>query len=739
MSGLAGLLLANALVAGLIAVGAWAASRHLSRQTLVHALWVVALVKLVTPPIVPLPMLPAWTLPSLGLADGPAIVVIEAGADHKPLAANRSVLPGPPPLSGEIPLTRSVPAPQLESTQGGALHRDRPAMPVGAPAEMGWPQATVLAWLALIAGALAVATLAGHRILRFRRLLRHAAPAPAPLRDRVSQLAARVGLRRAPEVRLLPARVPPMLWPSRSGPLLLMPEGLLPKLTSEERDTLLVHELAHVRRRDHWVRLLELAVTVVFWWYPVTWWVRRALRRAEERCCDEWVLRLMPTSAQAYAEGLLKSLDHVAGEPDPLPVGASGAGPVHDLETRLKEILMMTRPTPHLGAPARVALSVVAVLGLAVFPTRAQSPTPGAEDEVTPAAAPTPAVAPVPAPRPVVSPTPRIVSPVVSPAPMPESVPAPRPVLAQAPSQPDDGSLREIEEQHRSLAREQAELHQKELQLTQERMARQSQADQEHMRAEVERLRAAGDGDRARLVEEHAKTVAERAKVRQRELELEQRRVATQSGRDSELQLASEKLRALEQEGRHAEAHSVQEELVRLQHEYTREQFEVEKERFALQREAMEVDYRAQLAEMELARAMAERDHEAMEADVERATRRQAWERALQERELAAREAEQSLRAIELAFAQRDAAGEHAEAEALRAEAEEARQHVGSLHRGIQEEHLLRSTSDLELQMESQLEALRHIQEEGAANAAGVQKEIRRLEAGLEAMRAAAK
>ena len=163
-----------------------------------------------------------------------------------------------------------------------------------------------------------------------------------------------------------------------------MPEGLLPKLTSEERDTLLVHELAHVRRRDHWVRLLELAVTVVFWWYPVTWWVRRALRRAEERCCDEWVLRLMPTSAQAYAEGLLKSLDHVAGEPDPLPVGASGAGPVRDLETRLKEILMMTCPTPQLGTPARVVLSVVAVLGLAVFPTQAQSPARGEEEEAPP-------------------------------------------------------------------------------------------------------------------------------------------------------------------------------------------------------------------------------------------------------------------------------------------------------------------------------------------------------------------
>ncbi len=67
-----------------------------------------------------------------------------------------------------------------------------------------------------------------------------------------------------------------------------------------------------MRRRDHWVRLVEIAATALFWWYPVTWWARRALRRAEERCCDEWVLRLLPRSAEAYANGLLKSLTFVA-------------------------------------------------------------------------------------------------------------------------------------------------------------------------------------------------------------------------------------------------------------------------------------------------------------------------------------------------------------------------------------------------------------------------------------------
>ena len=57
------------------------------------------------------------------------------------------------------------------------------------------------------------------------------------------------------------------------------------------------------------------------------------------------------------------------------------------------------------------------------------------------------------------------------------------------------------------------------------------------------------------------------------------------------------------------------------------------------------------------------------------------------------------------------------------------------MRRGIHEDHLLRATAELELQIESQLDALRHIQEEGASDGPEVQKEIRRLEAALAALR----
>ena len=55
-----------------------------------------------------------------------------------------------------------------------------------------------------------------------------------------------------------------------------------------EQDAVLAHELAHLKRRDHWVRRLEAIVLGLYWWYPGAWWARRQLERAEEECCDAW-------------------------------------------------------------------------------------------------------------------------------------------------------------------------------------------------------------------------------------------------------------------------------------------------------------------------------------------------------------------------------------------------------------------------------------------------------------------
>jgi hypothetical protein len=171
-----------------------------------------------------------------------------------------------------------------------------------------------------------------------------------------------LGLAIVPRVWLVPGAVSPMIWPIGFRPRLLVPRGLLDHLTPEQRDTLFAHELAHLLRRDHWVRGLELIVTGMYWWHPVVWWGRQAVREAEEECCDAWVKWLLPASSRAYASALVEALDFLAGaRPAMLPPAACGLGQFHTLKRRLTMILTGTTPR------ALSRLGFLAVLGLGLL------------------------------------------------------------------------------------------------------------------------------------------------------------------------------------------------------------------------------------------------------------------------------------------------------------------------------------------------------------------------------------
>jgi beta-lactamase regulating signal transducer with metallopeptidase domain len=213
------------------------------------------------------------------------------------------------------------------------------------------------------------------RVRRFHRLLRFAEPAPAWLRDEVVELASRLGSDRPPSVWLVPGRLSPMLWAMSGTPRLLLPAELLATLTAEQRATLLLHELAHYRRGDHWVRLLEMLTTGLYWWNPVVWWARAELREAEEQCCDAWVVWALPGAGRTYATALLECLDFLSDSRSPLPVGASGIGRLADLKRRLTMILSGKTPRRLTWA------GCLAVLGLGLFflpmwPSFAQQPDP---------------------------------------------------------------------------------------------------------------------------------------------------------------------------------------------------------------------------------------------------------------------------------------------------------------------------------------------------------------------------
>ena len=95
----------------------------------------------------------------------------------------------------------------------------------------------------------------------------------------------------AVEVRSSPGLLEPGvvgLW----RPVLLVPEGIGDRLTPAQLETVVAHEVCHVRRRDNLLAAIQMVVEAVFWFHPMVWWIGARLMEERERACDEEVLSL---------------------------------------------------------------------------------------------------------------------------------------------------------------------------------------------------------------------------------------------------------------------------------------------------------------------------------------------------------------------------------------------------------------------------------------------------------------
>jgi len=174
-----------------------------------------------------------------------------------------------------------------------------------------------------------------RELLRARAVERHvgrAAQAEVELERHVRRLAGRLGLA-APRVRVSSEVSGPFLWSLRRPVLVLPASDSLPA------PTVLAHELAHLRRRDHWTAWLELLVQGLHFWNPLFWLARRQLHRAAELACDRWVVERFPAERLAFAEALVDTAERASlGGFVPRAARAIGMDR-RDFEERLVRIL----------------------------------------------------------------------------------------------------------------------------------------------------------------------------------------------------------------------------------------------------------------------------------------------------------------------------------------------------------------------------------------------------------------
>lgn len=88
-------------------------------------------------------------------------------------------------------------------------------------------------------------------------------------------------------------------------PTVLLPSRMAWRLEESEIEDIVVHELAHLARRDDWAHLAERVLASLLWFHPLVRWVMRRIEAERELCCDDWVVR-SGAQARSYAASLVK-------------------------------------------------------------------------------------------------------------------------------------------------------------------------------------------------------------------------------------------------------------------------------------------------------------------------------------------------------------------------------------------------------------------------------------------------
>jgi bla regulator protein blaR1 len=143
-------------------------------------------------------------------------------------------------------------------------------------------------------------------------------------------------------------------------PILLLPEGIVEKLSAAQFKAIIAHEFCHVRRRDNLTATIHMIVQAIFWFHPLVWWIGVRLIDERERACDEEVLRL-GSAPQDYAEGILNVCKLYVESPMVCVSGVTGS----DLKKRI-EAIMKNRIIQKLSAGRKVLLAGAGVVAASI-------------------------------------------------------------------------------------------------------------------------------------------------------------------------------------------------------------------------------------------------------------------------------------------------------------------------------------------------------------------------------------
>ena len=132
-------------------------------------------------------------------------------------------------------------------------------------------------------------------------------------------------------------------------PLILLPVGVISGLSEAQLQAVIAHELAHVRRHDYLVNILQTVIEAAFFYHPAVWWLSGRIRAERELCCDDIAIGALESRSN-YGRALL-AVAELKGNQGLLALGVTDGSLLH----RVKRLFGSTTVE---RSPLATALSV---------------------------------------------------------------------------------------------------------------------------------------------------------------------------------------------------------------------------------------------------------------------------------------------------------------------------------------------------------------------------------------------
>ena len=282
----------------------------------------------------------------------PVVTAVVLSQQTVPVASITPTAAVPAPSAGDVMLP---PEPVWKEAQRGQVNWLAMLKPWMLPI---WLTGVLVCSLRLV--------LAGMHTVVLRR---RCALEQGPITAIVSKLAARMGVRRTISIRIAPTEISPATF-GLFRPVILLSSATVLGITPQQLEAVLAHELAHIRRHDYLVNVLQMLAETLFFYHPAIWWASRRIRVERELCCDDAAVEACG-DAVCYAHALT-SVAQLQIAASGVVLGSAG-GPLLMRIQRLLGIASVGRPVP----PLWVAIASVGLIVAMFTGAYAQSQTPG--------------------------------------------------------------------------------------------------------------------------------------------------------------------------------------------------------------------------------------------------------------------------------------------------------------------------------------------------------------------------